>query len=218
MINILCFGDSNTYGYCHTAPDFRYSEEKRWVNILSVMLGNGFSVSAEGQNGRTTAFDWPPNPVPPIPEKNGLKILPEILGRQKEKTNLIIFMLGTNDCSFPFGLSPEEITYGMEKLIDAANNIETEKQGFSPKIILVSPPLILPDIEGTPFVNQIDKSSAEKSLALAPLYEELAERKNCIFLDAKDCEVNPLDCEHLTEKGHRHLAEKLYRAIMNIKF
>ena len=218
MINILCFGDSNTYGYCHTAPDLRYSEEKRWVNILSVMLGNGFSVTEEGQNGRTTAFDWPPDPIPPIPEKNGLKILPKILNGHKEKTDIIIFMLGTNDCSFPFGLSPEEITFGMEKLIDAANDIETKKQGHAPKIILISPPLILPDIEGTPFINQIDKSSVERSAALAPLYEDLANRKNCLFLNADDCEVNPFDCEHLTEKGHQRLAEKLLQVIRNIKF
>lgn len=213
MINILCFGDSNTYGYCHTAPDLRYSKDKRWVNILSVMLGDGFSVINEGENGRTTAYDWPPNPESSLPEKNGLHILPEILNKQKEKIDLIIFMLGTNDCSFLFGISPEEITDKIEKLIDTASAIETEKQGCIPKIMIVSPSPILPDIAGTPFAYQIDESSSEKSKALAPLYMELAKRKGCLFLDAGDCEVTSIDCEHLTEKGHRELAEKIYLII-----
>ena len=57
MRRILCFGDSNTYGY---APDGqRYEADSIWPGIMGKLLGDRFEVIADGKNGRTIAFDDP---------------------------------------------------------------------------------------------------------------------------------------------------------------
>ena len=57
MRRILCFGDSNTYGY---APDGqRYEADSIWPGIMGKLLGDRFEVVADGKNGRTIAFDDP---------------------------------------------------------------------------------------------------------------------------------------------------------------
>ena len=53
---ILCFGDSNTWGYDPESGGGRYAEEELWTSILSSMLGENHTVINEGLNGRTTAF------------------------------------------------------------------------------------------------------------------------------------------------------------------
>lgn len=72
-MNMVCFGDSNTYGY---NPFGRTGEvyEKRWTDILSQITG--WNVVNEGVNGR----EVPSTPVQ-IPEN----------------TDLYLVMLGTND-------------------------------------------------------------------------------------------------------------------------
>ena len=55
MINILCFGDSNTNG---TNPaGGRWPRDKRWPGILQRLLGEDYYVIEEGCGGRTTVFE-----------------------------------------------------------------------------------------------------------------------------------------------------------------
>ncbi|MBC7238193.1 MAG: hypothetical protein H5T69_20305, partial [Chloroflexi bacterium] len=58
MYEILCFGDSNTWGYSPHSKT-RYPEEIRWPCVLQRELGEGYHVIAEGLNGRTTVWDDP---------------------------------------------------------------------------------------------------------------------------------------------------------------
>ena len=57
MKRILCFGDSNTYGYDPRGG--RYGEDERWPMRLSAALGEGFSGVEEGFGGRTCVYDDP---------------------------------------------------------------------------------------------------------------------------------------------------------------
>ena len=69
MKNILCYGDSNTYGSMPIDFDpidtdfisstYRYPEEKRWTTIMQKELGDGYNIITEGLNGRCTVFDDP---------------------------------------------------------------------------------------------------------------------------------------------------------------
>ena len=60
MINILCFGDSNTFG---TNPKGgRHSWNTRWPGRLQVLLGPEYYVIEEGMGGRTTVWDDPLEP------------------------------------------------------------------------------------------------------------------------------------------------------------
>ena len=58
MKTVLCYGDSNTYGY-DPATGGRYDADTRWPCVLARILGDGYEVVEEGCNGRTTVFDDP---------------------------------------------------------------------------------------------------------------------------------------------------------------
>lgn len=109
-ISVLCYGDSNTYGY-DPYTGGRYPREKRWTTLLGELLGGRYEVIPEGLNGRTTAYDragaaW----------KNGASSLVACLGTHKP-VDYAVIMLGTNDCNEELGLTAEDIAAGMETLV-----------------------------------------------------------------------------------------------------
>ena len=62
--HIVCFGDSNTHGYCADPKDCadggdRFNEDERWTCLLQKALGEDCLVIEEGLSGRTTVFDDP---------------------------------------------------------------------------------------------------------------------------------------------------------------
>jgi len=201
-VTILCYGDSNTYGFDPNTDGDPYPEDIIWTTILQKELGEGYNVISEGKKGRTTIYDRPDHV-----NKNGLGHLGPALALHTP-VDFIVLMLGTNDCASDMNLTAEEIAYGMEKLVDTAKRASFNMQGYEPKIILIAPPAILPELEGTTFDHRIDQTSVEKSQALAPLYKQIAEKYGCLFLDMTyGIDISPLDCVHLTEEGHSQLAE-----------
>ena len=87
---VLCFGDSNTYGY-DPARDGRYGDDERYPMVLQDLLGDGWSVVEEGLPGRTAVFD------DPITEgMNGLRVITPIL-MSHAPLDTVTIMLGTND-------------------------------------------------------------------------------------------------------------------------
>lgn len=58
MKHIICYGDSNTHGYCAETGG-RYDETKRYTRLLEKQLGDGYLIIEEGLNGRTTCFQDP---------------------------------------------------------------------------------------------------------------------------------------------------------------
>ena len=94
MKHIVCFGDSNTHGYCADPADCadggdRFNEQERWTCLLQEKLGPDYRVLEEGLSGRTTVFD------DPIHE--GLRGLDDIFSclMSHEPVDLLIIMLGT---------------------------------------------------------------------------------------------------------------------------
>ena len=55
MKNILCYGDSNTFGF-NTKDGSRYDENTRWTAVLQKNLGAEYNVINEGMPNRT-GFD-----------------------------------------------------------------------------------------------------------------------------------------------------------------
>ena len=53
MKHVLCFGDSNTWGFIPGTCK-RYDEHTRWTGILQNELGADWRIHENGQNGRTT--------------------------------------------------------------------------------------------------------------------------------------------------------------------
>ena len=58
MKTILCFGDSNTWGY-NPSNHQHFVSDERWAGVLRNQLGAGFRIIEEGLNGRTTVWDDP---------------------------------------------------------------------------------------------------------------------------------------------------------------
>jgi len=87
---ILCFGDSNTWGW-NPIDKQRYSKNERWPGVVAKFLGEGFEIIEEGLNGRTTVWDDPVEG-----NKNGKEHLPIMLETHRP-IDLLILMLGTND-------------------------------------------------------------------------------------------------------------------------
>jgi lysophospholipase L1-like esterase len=205
-ISVLCYGDSNTYGYDPNTGG-RYPYDKRWTTLLGEMLGSRYEVIPEGLNGRTTAYDRPG-----AAWKNGISSFTACLGTHKP-VDYIIIMLGTNDCNAGLGLSAEQIAGGMETLVRIVEDEAPGLQGYVPEIIVAAPAAIQGDYERSPFAFELTPESVQKSIDIGPLYREVAARHMTRFADATSgIEVSP-DCEHLTEEGHRQIAKLFYETI-----
>lgn len=205
MKNILCFGDSNTFG---TNPSGgRWPRNQRWTGILQERLGNEFYVMEEGLGGRTAAAeDFLEG------DKNGRRHLPIAL-RSHRPLDLVILMLGTNDLKHRFGLLPRDIATGAAQL---GRMVETYDYGPGypiPRVMLVSPILIGNGVENSPF-SGFSAGAAAASRRLAPLYRAHAEAHGWLYLDAASVAgPSDLDQLHLEACGHRALAEAVEAVI-----
>lgn len=188
---VLCFGDSNTYGY-NPRTGTRYPSYMRYPAVLQRFLGEDYCVIAEGLNGRTTAFArdglaW----------KSGLYAVEPVIASHYPVDTLVL-MLGTNDCAAELELEAEDIAGGMEKLITAARDLLAEKQGYRPRIILVCPPHLEESVLTGPCSEEMNARSIEVSKRLPELYRELAEKQNVDFLDLDGAiRFSEIDSEHL---------------------
>ncbi len=137
MKTILCFGDSNTWGFdpaSITAPfPSRHPHDVRWTGVLAATLGAGYRVIEEGQNGRTTVHE-----DPHVIGRKGREYLTPCLESHKP-IDLVILMLGTNDLKSTFNVPPGEIANGANALAKMILTSETGPANKPPP-----PPVGLP--------------------------------------------------------------------------
>lgn len=112
-MNVICFGDSNTYGYDPRSwLGERYDPDCRWVDILATKTG--WTVDNMGQNGREI-----PSSPPAFPAD----------------IDFLILMLGTNDLLQ--GRSPEEAA---EKLEHFLSQVPLNREQI---LLVAPPPMAL---------------------------------------------------------------------------
>lgn len=112
MKQILCFGDSNTYGLI-PGTDERYAWNERWTGILNdAVHKKGYRIIEEGLCGRTTVFEDPFRMG-----RKGSEMLPVIM-ETHAPVDMVILMLGTNDCKTIYDACARVIGKGIELLID----------------------------------------------------------------------------------------------------
>jgi lysophospholipase L1-like esterase len=206
--HIVCFGDSNTYGYRATNND-RYSEEERWTCLLGQKLGSDYMILEEGLPGRTTCFD------DPIHEGlSGLSYIYPCL-MSHGPVNLLIIMLGTNDTKERFSSSGACIALGLKRLIAKAIATTDCWVNKKPNILVVTPKNIEKEYEDTAVGLTMGKGCAEKSEQLSEEYQKIAELMGCHYFDANTVvkEYNHIDYMHLNEEGHALLADALAQLI-----
>jgi lysophospholipase L1-like esterase len=173
MKTILCYGDSNTWGY-NPSSGGRYAPDERWPGVMRAVLGEGYTVIEEGLNGRTTVWDDPIEPG-----RNGKPyFLPCLLTHHP--LDLVIILLGTNDLKHRFGLSAYDIARGAAVLVELAQASDAGPEDGPPEVLLVAPP---PVARLTNFALDFE-GAKKKSRAFGREYRLLAAELDCAFLDA----------------------------------
>ena len=181
-MRMLCYGDSNTYGY--DPRGFfgdRYPKESRWVDILARKLK--WEVQNEGQNGREI-------PSRPFQYQRAGELLAQ------SAPDIFAIMLGTNDLLRGF------------TAVEACSRMEGFLRYLQPKcrqLLLIAPP---PMKRGA-WVTE--ENLITESVKLAEAYQVLSQKLGIAFANAGQWNV-PLafDGVHFTEAGHRAFAEGLY--------
>lgn len=205
MKRILCFGDSNTYGYIPNGIG-RYGENIRWTGRLQKKLSSEAIVIEEGLCGRTTVFDDALRKG-----RRGIEILP-ILLESHNPLDVVIVMLGTNDCKKVYGASANVIGRGIEQMIQQIKTALPQT-----KILLVSPIWLGENVWKTEYDPEFSIESVEISKGLRSVYKEIAKQYNCSFLVASEVAYpSEADQEHLDENGHKELANAIYEIVKHI--
>jgi lysophospholipase L1-like esterase len=203
MREILCFGDSNTWGY-DPGTRGRFANDVRWTGVLQAGLGKEFRVIEEGLNGRTTVWEDPVEG-----DKMGRRHLMPCLESQAP-LDLVILMLGTNDTKKRFSAPPADIAAGVGVLLEVIAHSAAGRDGKAPPVLVMAP---APLTKLTEFAQMFD-GGVEKSRALAPLYAELARARGCSFFDAgKVISCSDLDGVHFDAAAHRALGEAVSREV-----
>lgn len=208
---ILCFGDSNTYGYDPRGG--RYDEMTRWTMRLQHLLGEEYAVIEEGLNGRTCVYDDPIEGG----YKSGANYLPPCL-MSHNPLQAVVLMLGTNDAKRRFNLSPMTIGEGMMQLIRLTRLYATDDEGNPSKIILVAPVPIGNWLPRTRHAECFGPQAMEVTAGLIAEYARIAKLLRCEYLDASQwAQVSQIDAVHLSREGHVGLAQGLYQKILQMQ-
>ncbi len=207
MKQILCFGDSNTFGYI-PGNGQRYPWGVRWTSILNEKLGlENYRVIEEGLCGRTTIFEDPLRDG-----RRGVDILPTVL-ETHAPVDLVVLMLGTNDCKSVYGATAEIIGKGISNLI-----AQIRAYAKTSKILLISPIHLGEQVWKKEYDPEFSPASIEVSKGLAGVYQRIARKEQADFLDASVyASPSSIDQEHLTEEGHRLLAGAILQKIREIE-
>lgn len=197
MKRILCYGDSNTWGYDPVTKD-RFDDETRWTRVLGQALGRDYEIIEEGLNGRTTVWDDPLEGY-----KNGREYLVPCLETHRP-LDLVIIMLGTNDLKKRFSLSAGDIAQGAGVLVSLAQRSQAGRAGKAPLVLLLAPP---PTTTITELAEAFE-DAGEKSRTFAIHYGRVAKELGCAYLDTAPVIVSsPLDGIHFEAAEHRKLGK-----------
>lgn len=196
-LNIVLYGDSNTYGYSPEGP--RYVN--RYGQILKQSLGYNYKVFEEGVVGRTTIYDDYRE------GRKGIDTIDNELSKYN-KIDLLVVMLGTNDYKIKNARLHSELEYGMNALVDKIKSFRNID-----KVLLVSPILLADNIETLD--PEFDHHSYNLSINASNIYKSIARKNKLLFFDAKTVAYAGIDGEHLTEDSHISLGNALANFIID---
>lgn len=193
---ILCYGDSNTYGY---DPRFylggRYPEFIRWTGLLKK---HGWEVCNEGENGRS---------IPQSDREINIAVQ-ALCGMEAE---LLTIMLGSNDLLQMPCPSAKECSERMEHFLTTL--LHADGWGRSHKILLIAPPPM------TLGAWVCDTDTVNASRQLAKYYEDTARLLGIDFADAGGWGIDlTFDGVHFSEEGHLAFAKGVNKTLSDLFF
>ena len=195
-MKILCYGDSNTWGYVPNIDGYsknaimrQYEEKDCWWYDLkkkNELLINGVCGRCIAHQNR-----W-------LKNRNATETIEYDLS-QYTNLDLIIVQLGTNDCKNEYNDSALQISKNCEILLNKIHRLTNAQ------IMLISPAIIKEDNKIT---QKYYIGAQKKSAELDKNYEQIAHNNGYIFISGVDLEVGE-DGEHLTLAGHQQLKNKI---------
>lgn len=213
MKTVLCYGDSNTWGY---DPDTqrRHAPSVRWPGVMAQMLGETYHVVENGVGGRSALWD-----SPYADGLNGKSALIYAL-LSARPIDLMIIMLGTNDLNYT---DAKNVARAQQSLIAAARGISaavgdalpvfTEQK---PKFLLVSPPHLSDCLFRTRHTIEPYFTQAE-SEKLSLYYQQIADIEQVFFLDAAQYAApSETDGIHLPADAHSRLGGAMAAMVRSI--
>ena len=211
MKNILCFGDSNTWGY-DPSTQTRFSKDIRWTGVLQQLLGSKYNIIEEGLNGRTTNVNEKQDHGLGYfrPFRSAMDLL-SVLIETNSPLDLIIVMLGTNDLKTNFNQSSEMIAKNMRLVCES---IIDNDYFQSKSIILVSPTHIN---EESPNLLDSFIGTTQASQSFSNSYRKISDDLNLYFVDASESvKTNKIDGLHWDSKQHSDFANSLFNKIIKV--
>jgi lysophospholipase L1-like esterase len=175
---LVCFGDSNTWGYVPGSEGERFPREQRWPVILQRLLGDEWEVIAEGLNGRTATVERPDSEG-----RNGLPYLLPCL-HSHAPVDLVAIFLGTNDVNF---VDDDRVARCVARLVRVVRGSEAGPSGRAPDVLVVCPPPFDGHALGPSFASELDCELLD--LDVIASYRVVGD-----------------DVEHLDEAGHAAVA------------
>ena len=200
-MKLLCYGDSNTYGYDpRLSDDDRLPKDERWTGILDLLPE--YEVVNQGQNGRE---------IPTMQYEYDFfrKIL-----QYHQDCQILTIMLGTNDlyhipvkhvgdAEVEADDLARKIAARMEKLFETVKELEHFRTGGRQTILMVPVPVHADYC----YEDTICMLASER---LKYYYRDIAGRYGIEFFDPADYDI-PLayDGVHISSEGHERFAEAL---------
>ena len=189
MKRVICFGDSNTFGYDpRSYLGSQYPADVRWTGLLR---GMGWEVVNYGQNGLR------------VPRESQFPAVIDQL-RRAAPADVVMVMLGGNDLLS--GMTAEETAARMEALLRCMK----EHAGGAVLLLIAPPPLRLGDWVQT-------RELIDESKRLGELYRSLAGRVGVAFADAGEWDVAlTFDGVHFSPEGHAAFAKGLAQVLTEV--
>lgn len=198
MFTVVCFGDTNTWGYDNrNGSRLPYSE--RWTGILANELGHNFHIIEEGQPGRATTED------PVESGKNARQHIVPCL-ESHAPIDVFIMMLGQPDLKKRFSLTAHDIAMGIDAIANIVVSSGAGANNAAPKLIIISP-VQVGTVKGTDMENWFpSEGTGERSMQLPALYKEIASKYGSEFLEASSVAKTAEDAIHIDNASHRDFA------------
>lgn len=199
MYSVVCFGDTNTWGYDEETGG-RLPREKRWTGILADILGPKYYVIEEGLPGRTVV-----NEDPVERYKNGRDHLYACLESHRP-IDVFVMMLGQVELKTRFSLTAYDIAMGIEELVQIILSSKAGQNGRPPKLLLISP-VQVGVVKGTEMEKWFPADGTyERSAKLPALYREIANKYCVEFLEASSVAKTSIDAIHIANESNNDFA------------
>lgn len=190
-MRILCYGDSNTYGYDPCGfPGGRYPLKVRWTGLLSK---HGHEVLNYGFNGHT------------IPVRSEETRAAAELICSAQPLDAVTIMLGDNDLLTGKAATADAAAEQMEHFL---GSLLAYPRVCIPFLLLIAPPRMMPGTWVT------EERVLKESGRLADCYKPVAQRLGIAFADGDKWNVPTVfDGVHFSEEGHAAFARGLSKLL-----